>query len=433
MNIFLAASSTSGYDALLLLGLMIFVGLFAGRFIEKLRVPNITGYIVVGLIFGGLLLYTHRESLIDSFMLIMSVGLGFISFSIGMELDIKKLLSRRNEVLVITFIQAIAAFLFTAIGLLIFNIPLPIALILGAIAIATEPGPILMLTKRLRSKGPLTDTLVPLHGVEDVFAIILFGAVLAFAVSDFQGTAFTFQNILEGPIYELIFSTLIGITIGLIFKTIIKVLKYDDPEKDTVVFVTALSAVLLAVAIANRGLHVFHTHVHLSPILLPMIVGITFANTSSRVAKHETEHVIDQFSPPILIAFFTMVGAEIIIIIGQETSNIGLTYLLVISLVYVLFRVFGKLFGSWFGAYIMHSEDSVKKYLGFCLLPQAQAAIGLAFYSRNALHDDYYGNLILVVVLISALIYELFGPLGVRISLVRSKESQLGVPENNHH
>ncbi|MFU8785966.1 MAG: cation:proton antiporter [Candidatus Izemoplasmataceae bacterium] len=435
MFYYLAAESTSGFDALLLLGLMVIIGMFAGRFIERFNIPNITGYIVIGLIIGGLLLVYNYEYIVDNFKVIMSIALGFIAFSIGMELDFKKLKNRRAEVLVITIIQALAAFGFTAIGLFIFKIPLPIALVLGAIAIATEPGPILMLTKRYRSKGPLTDTLVPLHGVEDAFAIIVFGVVLSYAVAQHNGTILTFNDILVGPIYELIFSVIIAFTIGFIFKVIIKKLDYDDPEKDSVVFVTALVAVLISVAIANRGFYFLGDHVHLSPILLPMGVGITFANMSSRVAKHETEHVIDQFSPPIMIAFFTIVGAEIVVILGQESPALGLSKVAWIAIIYIVFRIFGKLIGSWFGAKIMKSDESVRKYLGLCLLPQAQAAIGLAFYTQASLDNTYYGNLVLAVVLIATVVYELFGPFGIKFSLRKCKESdEFGncvIPQNH--
>ena len=425
MIMLLAAETLDGYYVLLLLGVMILVGMFAGRFIEKYNIPNITGYLLLGVVFGGLLIFIGYTNFVENFSVVMSVALGFIVFSIGMELDIKKLTRRRNEIIVITIIQALAAFLFTALGVFIFRIPLHIALLFGAIAIATEPGPILLITKKYRTKGPLTDTLIPLHGIEDAFAIIVFGIVLSYAVSVYQGQSLAFLDILYGPIFELLFSIIVAVIIGVIFKTIIKYLEYEDPEKDQVVYVTALVAVLISVAVANIGLHIYGLHVHLSPILVPMGVGIVFANMSSRKAKHETENIVDQFSPPIMIAFFTIIGAEIVMILHQELGTLGGTFVFVIALVYILFRVLGKLVGSWMGATIMRSDKGVRKYLGLCLLPQAQAAIGLAFYARRQLDYSYYGNLILVVVLIATFVYEIFGPFGVKLSLSRCKESDM--------
>ncbi len=127
-----------------------------------------------------------------------------------------------------------------------------IALILGAIAIATEPGPILQLTKRYHTKGDLTDTLVPLHGVEDAFAIIVFGLALTYATGFQNADGFSIYAILTGPIAELGFSIFFGIIIGVGFKTIIYKLDYEDTDKNLVVFVTAIVAILLSVSIANR-------------------------------------------------------------------------------------------------------------------------------------------------------------------------------------
>jgi len=417
------ASSGGVYDIILLLALMIIVGLFAGRWIEKINIPNITGYLILGIGVGFILVFSNLTGLLDAFTVMTSIALGFISFSIGMELSFKKIARRRNEVIIVTITQALAAFIFTAIGLFIFNLPLHIALVLGAIAIATEPGPILLITKKYRTKGALTDTLVPLHGVEDAFAILIFGIVLSYAVSVKNDVALTFIDILQGPIYELFFSVVIAFVIGVIFTQIIKRLPYDDPEKDMVVFVTAFVAVLVSIAIANRGFDFLGAHVHLSPVLLPMGVGITFANLSSRTAKHETEHVIDQFSPPIMIGFFTMIGAEIVIIISQESPALGAGAILIGSAVYIVFRTFGKIWGSWFGGKIAKSDVAVQKYLGFCLIPQAQAAIGLAFYARYQLGFGYYGTLLLMIVLIGTVFYELVGPFAVKYSLVKCKET----------
>ena len=230
------------------------------------------------------------------------------------------------------------------------------------------------------------------------------------------------MDILYGPIFELAFSILIAIVIGYIFKQVIYKLRYDDFDKDLVVFVTLLVAILISIAIANRGFYLFGIHVHLSPILLPMGVGIVFANLSTDLAKHETERMLDQFSPPILILFFTVVGAEMVLMIYLQTSASTLTRLLFYGGVYVVFRVVGKILGSYLGGLMAGSKRHVRRYLGFCLLPQAQAAIALAFYERSQLTNPADGNLLIVVTILGTLVYELLGPFGLRHSLLRCHE-----------
>ncbi|TVP95199.1 MAG: hypothetical protein EA374_04550 [Acholeplasmatales bacterium] len=416
------AAETAIYNVILIVAVMVLIGLYVGRFAERRRIPNITGYLFVGILFGLFLQWRNQIGLLNVFMFLTKFCLGYIAFSIGLELNFKHIWSRRKEVLVVTLVQAVSAFLFTGIGLWVFGMHPAYAFLLGTIAIATEPGPILFLSKRYKTKGALTDTLVPLHGVEDAFAILLFGLVLAYALSVDAGVSMRWQDLLHGPIYELVFSVLIGSVLGLALRFIIRRLDYEDVDKDMVVFVSALVTILTAISLAGRGFHLGIIHVHLSPVLLPMVVGVVFANTSTHLAKHETEHMLDLFSPPILIAFFTMVGAEMILLLFAGAGNLSAMVVLGFATVYIVFRIFGKLFGSYIGGWMAHSERNVRHYLGFCLLPQAQAALGLALYARTQLTDTRTGDLLIVIVVLGTLVYELLGPFGLRHAFIRCHE-----------
>ena len=420
MMVFAAgASSASFYEVVFLLSITMILGLFAGRFFEKLRIPNLTAYIIIGLVLGGVLFLFGYGYILSAFEIIINIGIGFIAFSIGLELNFKKIKKRTREVIIITLFQAIFAFSLVFIALFLFLLPLHIALLIGSLAIATEPGPILLITKKMQSRGPLTDTLVPLHGVEDSVTIMLFGMTLAYATSVEQGSKFGLIEILTGPVLEIIFSILIGLVIGYILVRIIRYLKYEDLEKDLVILISTIVAVLASIAIANHGIVIFHIHVHLSPILLPMATGIFFSNMSTDLAKHETERIMDLFSAPILIIFFTVLGAEIVLLIAESYDTINLALILIVSATYVIMRFFGKIGGSYLGGKVAKSNRTVRRYLGFCLLPQAQAAIGLAFFARSALSTTNYGTMILIVIMTSTLVNAIVGPFGVRYALLK--------------
>lgn len=218
------------------------------------------------------------------------------------------------------------------------------------------------------------------------------------------------------------FSVIIGVSIGYVLSLIIKKLDYRDVDKDMVVFVSAFVAVMTAITLANRGIYFFGTHVHLSPVLLPMVVGITFANLSSKLAKTETEHMLDLFSPPILIMFFTVVGAEMIMLIYEDINLVLWSRFVLYATVYIVFRIIGKMLGTYLGGYLASSSKNLRKYLGFCLLPQAQAAIGLIMYARLQLEDSSQTNMLVLIVVAGTLIYELLGPFGLRHSFIRCKE-----------
>lgn len=413
------ANTATLYEILFLLSITLILGLFAGRFFERLKVPNLTAYIIIGLALGGVVFALGYKNVINAFEVIINVGIGFIAFSIGLELNFKKIKKRTREVIIITVFQAVFAFLLVFIALYIFVLPFHIALLIGSLAIATEPGPILLITKKMQSSGPLTDTLVPLHGVEDSITIMLFGITLSYAKSVEGGARFGLVEILTGPVLEIIFSILIGLVIGYILVRIIRYLKYEDIEKDVVVLISTLVAVLASIAVANHGFVIFHIHVHLSPILLPMATGIFFSNMSTNLAKHETERIMDLFSAPILIIFFTVLGAEIVLLLAESIESLNLILILSVSAIYVIMRFIGKLSGSYLGGKIAKSNKTVRRYLGFCLLPQAQAAIGLAFFARSGLVNTTYGTMILIVIMTSTIINGLVGPLGVRHALLK--------------
>ena len=407
------------YELMILLSITMILGLFAGRFFERIKVPNLTAYIIIGLIFGALVYFAGHGELVYALEIIINIGIGFIAFSIGLELNFKKIKKRTKEVIIVTVFQAVFAFLLVFLALFIFVLPFHIALLIGSLAIATEPGPILLITKKMQSTGPLTDTLVPLHGVEDSITIMIFGISLSYATSVEKGIPFGFMEILTGPILEIVFSLIIGLVIGYILVRIIRYLKYEDLEKDIVILISTVVAILISIAVANIGVHIFSLHVHLSPILLPMATGIFFSNMSTDLAKHETERVLDLFSAPILIIFFTALGAEIALLLAESIESLSLVLIFIVSSLYVVMRFFGKISGSYLGGKIAKSDPSVRRYLGFCLLPQAQAAIGLAFFARSSLAQTPYGTMILIVVMASTIINGLIGPLGVRHALLK--------------
>ena len=420
LNLLLLSSEAAlTYEALLALAAVLILGLFAGRWFEKIKLPHITGYIVMGVIIGIILVFLNKGELMHHLEVISSIALGFIAFGIGQELEFGKLKKSGKEVVVITLIQAVAAAALTTMGLLIFKVPLPIALVLGAIATATAPAPIMLLTRKFRAEGPLTDTLLPLVGMDDAVGIVLFGVLLSIANALNLGGRLSVIEMLDGPVFELIFSLVIGAIVGYLTALIIRLIKNNDSGKDEVFLGVSLTAVMITVAVSRMGLAVGDFPIHLSPILTPMMMGVVLTNSVTRVKAHEITMTVERFTGPILIAFFTLAGAELVIAFANN-SDIHYLTIIEITTIYIVFRTIGKIAGSSFGAKIMKSHPSVRKYLGITLLPQAGVALGMAYQAKTDFGED--GNTILIVVLVATLIYELFGPIGVKYSLEHAGE-----------
>ncbi|MBN2604836.1 MAG: cation:proton antiporter [Bacilli bacterium] len=422
MQLLSTIQSTNPYESLIVLGAFIVVGLFLGGIVEKIKIPYITGYILSGLLIGGILVLFNFHHLITDLEVVSAVALGFIAYGIGRELIFTKLRNTGLEIIVLTIVQAFLTTLVVTVGLILIGISVPVALIFGAIATATEPASIMLLTKKMKTRGPLTDTLIPLVGLDDAVGIIIFGVLLSIAKTLEVGTSLNFFHILKDPILELVFSVIVGILAGLMVAAVAKRTKNSNSEKNDIFLTMSVFGVFLTVAIAKIGLNFGDFSVHLSPILTPMILGVTVTNTLSSTKAHDLEIAVDKFVPPILIAFFTIAGAELIIaLLGQTEIVFGV--MATVTVGYIVLRIIGKVLGAYIGARMMKSVDSIRKYLGISLLPQAGVALGMAYQARVDFPSQ--GVTILIVVLIATLFYALIGPIGVKYALVKSKESQI--------
>ncbi|MBU1020544.1 MAG: cation:proton antiporter [Firmicutes bacterium] len=422
MQLLSVLQSSSPYQSLIVLGTIIVAGLFMGGIVEKIKIPYITGYILSGLLIGGVLVLLKFDYLIANLEVVSTVALGFIAYGIGRELVFTKLKNTGVEIIVLTIVQAFLTTLVVSVGLILLGVSVPVSLIFGAIATATEPASIMLLTKKMKTKGPLTDTLIPLVGLDDAVGIIIFGVLLSIAKTIQNGTSLNVLHILQDPLLELLFSAIVGILAGLVVALVAYKTKNSNSDKNDIFLTMSVFGVFLTVAIAKIGLNFGDFSIHLSPILTPMILGVTVTNALSSTKAHDLEIAVDKFVPPILIAFFTIAGAELIIaLLGQTDMVFGI--MAVVTGGYIVLRIIGKVFGAYLGARMMHSVDSIRKYLGISLLPQAGVALGMAYQARVDFPSE--GLTILIVVLIATLFYALIGPIGVKYALTKSKESQL--------
>lgn len=383
-------------------GVIIISGLIMAKLVEYINLPHITGYLLAGIIIGpyvtGIISFKQAENL----NIINEIALGLIAFTIGNEFNFNNLKESGKVVLIITIFQALGAvFLVDIIMIFIFKEPIYFSLILGAIATATAPGPILMVIKQYKAKGPVVDTLLPLVALDDAFGIIIFGICLAISstLSDTTRNISTLHMILE-PIKEIVYSLGIGSILGIILFSVIKKVKDED-----IILSFTVSILLI-------GIGVTHT-IHSSSILLCMTVGAFLSNSLNMMKGLRSLHIIEKFSPPILILFFTIAGVELNLSMIQDVGIIGISY--------VIIRMIGKIYGSKIGAKIAKAPKSVQKYLGYTLVPQAGVAIGLALIARNKLPEPY-GSKVKTIILAATVIYELIGPLMTKVAITKAGE-----------
>lgn len=392
------------------LGIVILLGFGIGRIFELIKIPAVTGYLVAGLLLGPITGYMSVDYL-SHFSVIADVALGFIAFQVGNELWLGKLKKSGSKIVIITVVQAVLTTAVVAFATSFF-VDLPVALMLGAIAAATSPAEIMMLNKKYRTKGELTDTVLPVVGLDDAVGVIMFGALLSISISlsSNGATEVGFFHMLAEPLLEILKSIVIGAVIGFGSGKAIQTISHNHDRKEKNLNVVIIAVLLTTGAALLAGA---------SPILTPMVAGAVVTNLINKECFVLEEETIRFFIPPLMIAFFTTTGAQLQFGVIAAAG--------VVSIIYIVGRIAGKFFGAYIGASITKSSSKVKKYLGISLLPQSGVAIGLSVASYNAFAavNLEYALVIKNVILAAVLFFALTGPVLVKIALFRAKENTI--------
>ncbi|MBE6651079.1 MAG: cation:proton antiporter [Ruminococcaceae bacterium] len=406
-------------ETLLILSVALFAGLMLSRLAKVLQLPAVTAYLVAGILIGpyvlgqlginGLGLISHGQ--IKSLSLISDVALGFIAFSIGNEFRLATLKKTGKQATIIGIFQAVAATLLVDAALIGLHflmpdkLPLPAAIVLGAVASATAPAATLMVVRQYKAKGPLTDILLPIVALDDAVGLILFAVSFGVAKALISGAVDVISIIVE-PLLEVILSLVLGAVMGGLFTYFEKF--FHSRSKRLSMSVTF---VLLTVALSMLSFEIGGVHIAFSSLLVCMMLGTVFCNFCD--FSEELMDRIDRWSAPLFILFFVISGAEL------ELSIFKDPLVVLIGVVYIIFRSTGKYAGARFSAQATKCDKNIVKYLGITLLPQAGVALGMAI-KAEALGPA--GTVVANITLFSVLIYELIGPYLTKISLMKAGE-----------
>lgn len=420
-------------NQILCIAIALFVGLLSSRLMKLLRLPNVTGYLISGIIFGpyvlgrffGWNLVDGSPTNINSIKWISDVALGFIAFTIGCSFKLSSLKAVGKRVVIITIFEALGGAIVTIGGLFIAYIflkdkmPIPVILTLGAIACATAPAATLMVIRQYNAKGPLVDTLIPVVAFDDAVALIAFSILFSISKSMASATELSIVGILVVPLIEIVASLGIGAVLGFVVSFGCRLFK-SRANRMILAIASILVIVGLSILATSLKWQLFKEDFSFSPLLGCMMIGAIFINMRSDA--HRTIERIDQFTPPLYMLFFVISGASLDITIFASKNAISV---IIIALVYIVARSIGKYSGAFASAKLTKSEPTVQKYLGFTLLPQAGVAIGLATSASQTLAAtglQTESSLILAVVLTATIVYELFGPVLTKISLQKAGE-----------
>ena len=384
-------------NTLLCLAAAMALGLLLTRLAKKVNLPNVTAYLIAGLIVGPYCLNLFSESMLAGISELTSIALGFIAFSIGGEFKWESLKRVGMKALIITIFQAIAALAAVDVVLILCGYDLPLSLTLGAIATATAPAATLMVVRQYRAQGTMTNTLLSVVAMDDAIGLAAFAISLAMAQSLTSGAAPTVQHMLISPLLEIGLSLVVGAALGTVLSFLLRFFRSRANRLSLMI-----AAVFAGVALSDCW--------GLSALLTCMAIGAAMVNL--RADSGALIENTDRWTPPLFMLFFIISGAELDL---QVLTTVGL-----LGVLYLVARSLGKYFGAALGACVVKSEPKIRKYLGLTLLPQAGVAIGMAQVVIAKLPE--YGEVIRAVVLCATLVYELVGPVITRVALSRAGE-----------
>ena len=401
-------------STLLSVSIALLGGLLMTRVFKPLKLPSVTAYLIAGVLIGpycmgklgvhGLGFDSHEA--VEALKLISDVALGFIAFSIGNEFRLDDLKKTGKQATVIGIVQALVATLFVDLALYGMHIlmpdilTLPQVITLGAIATATAPAATLMVVRQYKAKGPLTNLLLPIVALDDAVGLIVFAVSFGIAKSLVVG-AVDVVSIIVNPIIEIVCSLTLGAVLGYVLTWLEKLFNSNTNRLNM-----TIAFVFLTVSLSMMHFDVGGVHIGFSSLLVCMMLGTIFCNTCP--LSHDLMEMSDKWTSPLFALFFVISGAEL------ELSVFTNWAIVVVGIVYIIFRSLGKYFGSYISSKATKCEPSICKYLGITLLPQAGVALGMC---ATAMQLGTDGELIRNITLFAVLIYELFGPVMTRMAL----------------
>ena len=417
-------------QTLLLVAVALFAGLLMTRLFVKFHLPDVTAYLVTGVLIGpcvlgrlgipGLGFRTFAE--VESLSLINDVALGFIAFAIGHEFRLSALKQTGKQATIIGILQAVITTIIVDIALVALHfimpdlLSIPVAITLGSIAAATAPAATLMVVRQYKAKGPVTDVLLPVVALDDAVGLVVFAVSFGAAQAMLNGTTHLAALIIE-PLGEVVLSLALGAAVGFGL-TYLERFFHSHRNRNALI----VGSVILTVALSQLKFQLGAFTFGFSSLLVCMMLGTVFCNFCP--LSEELMLQADRWSGPALTLFFVLSGSALQFDVFAQPAVV------LIGVVYIVARSLGKYVGARSSSNLAHSPETVRKYLGITLLPQAGVALGMCTTAARVMGAE--GGLIRNIILFSVLVYELIGPSLTKMALTKAGDIQEKSAELKH-
>ena len=400
------AGSSSVASVVISIAFMLFFGFAMTRITKLLKLPNVTAYIITGILLGPFCLNIVPSTVTDGMEFLADIALAFIAFSTGEFFKFETLKKNGGKVVIITILESVlASILIFCLTYFMLGLDLAFSLVLAALASATAPASTVMTIRQTGAKGDFVDTLLQVVALDDVVGLILYSIAISIALAIAPGArAFSISNIII-PIATNIVVLLAGALFGVVMKLLMPQKRSTDNR--LIILISLLFAFCGICALLD-----------VSPLLGCMSMGMIYINITN---DDKLFKQLNYFSPPILLLFFVRSGICFKLDALVNTSSaVGSVSLLTVGVLYFIVRIIGKYLGAYLGCLVTKKDSKVRNYLGLALIPQAGVAIGLAALGARTLGWEI-GNALQTIILASSVLYELIGPGCAKLALYLSK------------
>lgn len=383
--------------------LMLFSGFAMTRVTKRLRLPNVTAYIVAGILMGPYCMNLIPGRVVTGMSFVADIALAFIAFSTGEFFKFSTLKKSGAKVMVITVMEAcLASVLVFIVVYFVLGLELNFSIVLAALASATAPASTVMTIRQTHAKGDFVETLLQVVALDDMVGLLAYSIAISVALASMTG------DFHAGSIVKPILLNIIVFVLGGLFGLFLKLLLHKRSTDNRLI-------VSVAVLFAFCGICAI---LDVSPLLGCMSMSMIYINLTDdeRLFKQ-----LNYFSPPILLLFFVRSGVNFDLgALVNSSESIGSVPLLRIGVIYFVVRILGKYVGAFLGCAMVGKDKLVRNYLGLALVPQAGVAIGLAAMGARTLGGET-GDVLETIILASSVLYELIGPACAKLSLYLSK------------
>ena len=414
---------------LLLIGIAVILGSIGGRIFVRLRIPQVVGYIVMGILsilVGGVWFHAISIKDIQTLEPISLFALAIIGFSVGGELKKEVFQKHGKGFIIVLLFEGLTAALFVTILTGLVTCPWrkladdsiirvlsqgnwSLALLFGAIASATAPAATVDVLWEYKSRGILTTTVLAIVALDDGLALILYGFASSVGNLLSGHSAFSLANALGKPLYDILGSVILGAILGSAYAFVLRIFYNRE-----IILPLCIGSLLSIIGLSH--------YLNLDHILAAMSSGVMVVNLAPRKSREAFDQ-LERFAPPIFVLFFVLVGARL-----QPKAMAG--WMVVLAVAYVVARTAGKFLGAYFGSKLGGLPSTVRKYLGFCLFSQAGVAIGLAIVATHRFPDATAQSIILLITATTFLV-QIIGPPFVRYAVIRAGEAGKDLSEDD--